>query len=1015
MGSSRKTTAPRSPRRSLPGSATAPDWATTAAWLAKRGSAADFARRARAWSKDGPSEEVGALLAAPSIDAIAAASIEVLSLAERVVMELARIAQDASLLPFVSSSRGLADAVRVHVGACGIEGSREMYRPPPAHLRSAVVLASEASYRAGRAVAEAARAALSLRGRSQLAYAFPDEPWAALDLDAWLSDPAHAASHLPIGFLLTATNDVEIVKRFLGTPQGVFALPEAAMDLAAVLPAEELLPLFEVSIAQLLRKPKYGAVLKTQPRRVAEAVATVGTTDAARVLARFASHPILAAQILAWFREHPEHTSVLESVAGTGTKLASTARRIAEKQSEKAATSHVAMDTALPTILRERPWTKKPEAGVVVIEGLARAGMELERLDEALLETFEEDPGVDLSRVRPMTTTELEAWRSSVAKKSYARVDFEYVPSRSGPGEYAEVPAEEGLAAWNRESVDAKGRPYHLSMSGSSLAYLRRHGVAAFPGWIRRDWPSLLAWEGGPEAMRTASVVVSPAIAPAMALVLTDRKQYRHQARAWLLRHPRVAALGLVPDAVGPLGHARKSAEAALVLIATSGERDTVERVASSYGAHVRAGIDALFARDPRRLERAIPKRPPILKREDLPPIRLRDRDEILGPDAIESVLDMLSLSLPEEPYAGLRELADSLEADSLGAFALELLEQWVLGDAPGRSEWMGFSVIHLPSPEGHARLVSFAREQSTKNQAKCERACVGLAAIGTDVALNQLSRIAATTRFQKLGARAAELLAETASSRGLSVDELEDRTVPELEGVDAKERARVLSQIARRLERMLVTGRTLALATFESFFVSHPVVGPLARTLLWESEDGAIRFRIAEDGSYADASDGVVRLPASARVRLAHPARTPALPAVWAQRLLDYEIVQAIEQLGRCVHTLREDDAAHTTLSVARGALASAKKLMGLLESRGWRRNSAGAPTAFLRDLGEVRATLPIAPGFEIQDLTHAGPQTLGAITFTRARRTLRLGELDPTMLSEVARDAEAASALGI
>jgi hypothetical protein len=949
MGSSRKTTAPRSPRRSLPGSATAPNWATTVAWLAKRGSAADFARRARAWSKDGPIDEVGALLAAPSIDAIAAASTEVLSLAERVVMELARITPHASLLPFVSSSRGLADAVRVHVGACASDGAREMYRPPPADLRSAVVLASEASYRAGRAVAEAARAALSLRGRSQLAYAFPDEPWAALDLDAWLSDPAHAASHVPIGFLLTATNDVEIVKRFLGTPQGVFALPEAAMDLAAVLPAEELLPLLEVGIAQLLRKPKYGAVLKTQPRRVVEAVATINTIDAARVLARFASHPILAAQILAWFREHPEHTPVLESVAGgAGTKLASTARRIAEKQSEKAATSLVAMENVLPTILRERPWTKKPEAGGVVIEGLSRAGMELERLDEALLATFEEDPGVDLARDR------------------------------------------------------------------SSLAHLRRHGVAAFPGWIRRDWPALLAWEGGPEAMRTASVVVSPAIAPAMALVLTDRKQYRHHARAWLLRHPRVAALGLVPDAVGPLGQARKSAEAALVLIAASGERDTVERVASSYGAQVRAGIDALFARDPRRVERAIPKRPPILKREDLPPIRLRDRDEILGPEAIESVLDMLSLSLPEEPYVGLRELADSLEADSLGAFALELLEQWVLGDAPGRSEWMGFSVIHLPSPEGLARLASFAREQSTKNQAKCERACVGLAAIGSDLALIQLSRIAAATRFQKLGMRAAELLAEAASSRGLGVDELEDRTVPELDGVDAKERARVLSQVARRLERMLVTGRTLALATFESFFVSHPVVGPLARTLLWESEDGAICFRIAEDGSYADASDGVVRLPASARVRLVHPARSPALRAVWAQRFADYEIVQAIEQLGRRVHTLREDDAAHTTLDVAHVALASAKKLMGLLESRGWRRNSAGAPTAFLRDLGEVRATLPIAPGFEIQDLTHAGPQTLGAITFTRSRRTLTMGELDPIVLSEVARDAEAASALG-
>ena len=777
-----------------------------------------------------------------------------------------------------------------------------------------------------------------MRGRSLLAHAFPREPWGGVDLEEWLSDPTHAASHVPIGFLLSATSRLDLIRRFLTTSHSGYALAEAADDLVQTLPHDVLLPLFEEGIAQLLKKPKYGAVLKTQPRRVAEAVAAIGTTDAARVLARFASHPILATQILAWFRDHPEHTAVLESVAGTGSKLASTAQRIADKQSNETTTARVASDAELPSILRDRPWAQKPEAGVV-IEGLARRGMELERLDDELLATLDDD------------TSQLSSLRS---------------------------------------------------------------GVSTFPSFIQRDWPAYLPWEGGAEVMQAACVIVSPAIAPAMAHVLTHRKQYRHHARAWLLRHARVAALGLVPDALGPSGDARRSAEMAVVMMATGGEREAVEKAAAAYGAAARKGIAALLARDPRRVDRGVPKRPSILKHEDLPPIRLRERDAILGPAAVESVLDMLSLSLPEAPYVGLAELFASLEESSLGAFALELLEQWALGDAPGRSEWMGFSVIHLPSPEGHARLASFAREQSTKNQAKCERACVGLAAIGTDQALLTLSRIAATTRFQSLRERAAELLAQAAATRGLGVDELEDRTVPELDGADAKERARVIQEVTRRLERLLVTGRTIELATFDSLFARHPVVGSLARTLLWETHDGTTRFRIAEDSSYADASDDTITLPPSTRVRLAHPARSPSLPAAWAERFAEYEILQAIDQLGRRAHALSKKDARKGRLDLASSTKASAKKLMGLLESRGWRRNSAGNPTAFLRDLGDVRVTLPITPGFEVRDLAHADPQSLGPITFTRKREALTLGDLDPVTLSETVRDAEAASALG-
>ncbi len=1004
------------PRRSRPGSARAPDWSTMQAWLTKPANAKVFLQRARSYDAAASPDATAALLTSGSIEALAKASVASLAIAERVVIDVAHGQTAASprrsLLPFLATSRGLSDAIVIYVRVLALADRHHVNRAPSDHLRTAVVLADEASYRAGRDVAAKARAGLSLSARANVAFAFPDEPWANLDLEAWLADPANAAQYVRIGFLLSAASDLDVVKRFLATSRAHYELPDVAGDLAATFPEDEVLPLLEDGLARFLKKPKYGAVLKTQPRRIAETVAAIGTPEAARVLARFASHPILATQILAWFRDHPEHTAVLESVAGEGSKLASTAQRIADKQGKKAVRARAAKDAELPSILRERPWTQKPEASDV-IEGLAQKGMELERLDDELLEMLDDEES-EVRHARPMTKTELVAWREKLSKRGFLHADYEHVKTANGSWEWIEVPAADGLAAWGTERIDAEGKPHDVYTSASVLSFLRRHGVAAFAGWIRRDWPSHLPWESGPDAMHASRVIVSPAIAPAMAHVLTDRKQHRHHARAWLLRHSRVAALGLVPDALGPLGAARKSAEAALVMMATAGEREAVEKAANAYGAAARKGIAALLARDPRRIDRAVPKRPSILKHEDLPPIRLRDSDAILGPAAIESVLDMLSLSLPEEPYPGLAELSASLDVASLGAFALELLEQWALGDAPGRSEWMGFSVIHLPSPEGHARLASFAREQSTKNQAKCERACVALAEIGSDLTLLHLSRIANGTRFQKLKSRAAELLAQAAAMRGLGVDELEDRTVPDVDGADAKERARVRERVVRRLEQLLITGRSLDREVFESFFVKQPVVGPLARTLLWETEDAAIPFRIAEDGSFADVSDDTITLPPSTRVRLAHPARAPGLPAAWAERFAEYEILQAIDQLGRRAHALGKKDARKSTLDLASSTKAPAKKLMGLLESRGWRRNSAGNPSAFLRDLGDVRITLPITPGFEVRDLAHADAQSIGPITFTRKREPLTLGDLDPVTLSETVRDAEAASALG-
>ncbi|MFO0612529.1 MAG: DUF4132 domain-containing protein [Polyangiaceae bacterium] len=1047
------------PRRSLPGSAVLPSWAEFETWLSKAWRGTDYFLGKRKWGQvleaggetplagalSGPHAAAIALLQSPSPASIRKAPIQTLAIAERIVRDMGH-GRDAkhpfkSLVSFVAAARGLADAFTVWARSHRVKLLEKRRRSDVwamvagddpkgsleenVDLRAAVAAADDSNYAEARALAAKARPKLDVGQRARIAYHFPDEPWGTEDLEAWLADPTLADRWVEVGFLLSATTDVGLVRRYLATKHRASEAAAAAFDLAAVLPERDALPLLEESIAATLKKPSYGPVLKGPPRRVAEAVAAIGSPEAARVLAKYASHPILAPQILAWFREHPEHIEALSGAAGDRSKLAATAERIADKQRGTEADARVAPASELPRVLRscvegKAPWRAKPtSAKAIVVPGLSVRNSGLERLDDELLATPEYTRARhSVTDARPMTKSELAEWRREVERREFTHADYATSYAKQSSVEYLAVPDEEGLAAWNREAKDKKGAPYFLYVHEPEFAFLVKHGVAAFPGWVRRDWAKYLAWEGGENAMRTSRVVVSPAIAPAMADVFSNRKTFRRPAREWLLRHPFVAAMGLVPDAVGKPGAARKAAEAALTLIASSGVRADVERAAAEYAGAL-GPIRALLDRDPLATDKTVPKRPAFLRRDDLPPVRLRSGAQ-LPAAAVDGVLDMLSLSLPEEPYAGIEALLadEACDAESLGALAIELLEQWVLGDAPGRFDWMGFAVVHLPSPAGHARLAALAREWSMKNQAKCERACVALAAIGSDASLMHLTHVAESTRFQNLRERATALLAQAAAARGLSVDELGDRTVPVVSAdVDRKAHEAVVRRTCARLERLMITGRAIDAETFEAFFVEHPIVGPLVRGLVWETADGAHRFRVAEDRSYADRGDTAFAL-GGARVRLAHPARTPELAREWSAVIADYALIQPFEQIGRAVFSPTGKEADATAL--ARGATftVAAKKLLGTLESRGWRRDDAGQPSAFLRTFavergGELEVRLPIEPGFEVWSLRDAAPQKVGPVTFAAGGAPRALGAVERVIFSEIARDVEALRAL--
>ncbi len=549
-----------------------------------------------------------------------------------------------------------------------------------------------------------------------------------------------------------------------------------------------------------------------------------------------------------------------------------------------------------------------------------------------------------------------------------------------------------------------------------------------------------------------------------MAFVAENRKQYRGRAHHWLRSNPAAAAVGLVPDALGADKAARKSAEAGLSFLERVGLGDVVLAEAARYGPKAAAAIAALLDKDPLALDLKPPKAPAFLRVSELPSVLLRAGGR-LPDEGIDALLEMLR-TVPLSPrYPGVDAVAEAVEADSLDAFLAALVDQWVLAGGGGRHDWMVFAQGLFEAPAAQRRVGEQLRTWGSKNKANAERLADALALRPTDAALLHLAHVGQTSRFDALRGKIQGLLADIAESRGLTQAELEDRTGPDL-GLDAggvlalsygdrgfsvgldetlnlvirddegsilkrlppkrgtddaalakaartrfavfkKDVAAIAVRLQRRLEGAMVRQRAWSADAFGRFVVGHPVVCHMARGLVWEVIDGA-RFRVAEDGTLADVEDDPFALPDDAEVRIAHPLGLGAERAVWSERFADYDRVQPFEQLSRATFAPTDAERAQTIFDRHAGAVLPGAKLMGLLESRGWRRDGGGNVSGWSRSLqteqGERVVRVPISPGFEIGFLADSGDQRVGPVDVG-----VPLGSVDPVAFSELARDLEA------
>ncbi len=126
--------------------------------------------------------------------------------------------------------------------------------------------------------------------------------------------------------------------------------------------------------------------------------------------------------------------------------------------------------------------------------------------------------------------------------------------------------------------------------------------------------------------------------------------------------------------------------------------------------------------------------------------------------------------------------------------------------------------------------------------------------------------------------------------------------TVKELQ-TDRKDIQSMLSAQRDRIDSLFVEQKTWPLKNWRERYVDHPLVGTIARRLIWVAQDTSITI---VDGSVADIDGNTIDIPANAVVRLWHPAgRSVDEVLAWRRRIELLGIIQPFKQAHRELYLL--------------------------------------------------------------------------------------------------------------
>ena len=565
------------------------------------------------------------------------------------------------------------------------------------------------------------------------------------------------------------------------------------------------------------------------------------------------------------------------------------------------------------------------------------------------------------------------------------------------------------LGLWLRNDQDARAWLAHTETRG--LDFLVQ-SVRASQGYYTT------------RLIESLCLVEAPEVARAL-LELRLEGQACPALRDWFTRQVGNAVAGLVPLATGR-GKLADAARSYLREVRRRGLSEVIEKhlpaLELAQQARLRQTILDIEADEVPQLDDTHPPdwlrqaqlQMPQLERDELPDWVIEDDLPALvldgkraGPGLVRTLLRLCrSAKLCKDEKleckpALFSALADHVEGPCREAFVWRLVEQWQFAGSPVRDNWAMHAVGWLGGDESVLRLASLLREWTGHaGRQRSGVALEALRAIGTPLALQQLSAMARQGKVRQIRLKAQALFEQTAASQGLSRAELQDRAVPVLgfdgdagptfdfgprrfqallapgmrvlvrdatgqvrtnlpapgvrDDADSAKQAiadwRRLRQSVRevykeqsaRLEQAMVSGQRWTLRHFRERILAQPLLSQLAKLLLWAGYDDRGRiartFRITEDRAFVDADESPVRLLDLNSVRVVHPVEMAAADrSRWTEVWRDHELITPFAQLGRRLFVLDERQRRGYQITSFRGRRVSALTLAGTVRSRDW------------------------------------------------------------------------------
>jgi hypothetical protein len=224
----------------------------------------------------------------------------------------------------------------------------------------------------------------------------------------------------------------------------------------------------------------------------------------------------------------------------------------------------------------------------------------------------------------------------------------------------------------------------------------------------------------------------------------------------------------------------------------------------------------------------------------------------------------------------------------------------------------------------------------------------------------------------------------------------------------EAKDASTMLAAQSLGLERSYLNDRNWPFATWQERFLKHPLLGTLARRLIWVFDDTPA---VPHDSRLIIATGHAINPGKNANVSLWHPINSdPKTVVAWRNRLDEFEITQPFKQAHREIYVLTDAERRTSSYSNRFAAhILRQHQFAALCSQRGWDYHVQGDFDSY----GTPTFRIP-AHGLTAQFIVEAirGEMTQRGIFLYLSSDQVRFGrdlkDVPPVVFSEVMRDVD-------